>query len=295
MTATLLLCRDPLRPARTDPHFAGHAAAARDCGTAVALIDHDALIAGDTAEAVRRVPRDLGPLWYRGWMIPATAYAELEAALAARGGRLCSTAGQYLTAHHLPGWYHTFAAVTPASAWLAGAPGRIPSADELAGLIASLPPGAGIVKDYVKSRKHEWDTACHLPDLADTTAVHRVVSRFVELQEDTLAGGVVLRAFEHFDTAAGEARVWWLDGDPFLTTPHPDTPDLLPGPDLDAVRPLVAALGCRFVVTDLALREDGLWRVVEVGDGQVTGLPAGTDPSVLVKALSQVDETGRAG
>ncbi len=285
MTATLLLCSDPLRPARSDPHFAGDAVAARDSDAAVALIDHDALLAGDAAEAVRRVPKDVGPLWYRGWMIPAPAYAALETALAARGGQLCSTAEQYRTAHQLPGWYRTFADVTPASAWCASVPGEVPARAELARLCGSLPPGAGIVKDYVKSRKHEWDTACHLPDLADDEAVHRVVTRFVELQEDSLAGGIVLRSFEHFSATTGEARVWWLDGEPFLTTPHPDSPDLLPSPDLSAVRPAVAALPCRFVTTDLALRSDGVWRVVEVGDGQVSGLPAGTDPSALVKVL----------
>ncbi|MFC1419591.1 ATP-grasp domain-containing protein [Streptacidiphilus cavernicola] len=296
VSASLLLCCDPLRPARCDPHFADHATAARDLGAAVALLDHDALLAGDAAEAVRRVPKDLGPLWYRGWMIPVAAYAELETALAARGGQLRTSAEQYRTAHQLPGWYHRFAEATPASGWLACAPGQAPTREELAALARSLPPGAGIVKDYVKSRKHEWDTACYLPDLADTEAVHRVVSRFVEVREDSLAGGVVLRAFERFSAATGEARIWWLDGGPVLTTPHPDSPELLPCPDLAAVRPLVAALGCRFVSTDLALREDGAWRVVEVGDGQVSGLPAGTDPSALLKTLfAGTDEQLGAG
>jgi hypothetical protein len=137
----------------------------------------------------------------------------------------------------------------------------------------------------VKSRKHEWHEACYLPDLADTAAVHAVVSRFVALQEDSLAGGVVLRAFEELQRETGEARVWWLDGRPLLITAHPDTPGLLPQPDLAAVGPLVAALGCRFVSTDLARRGDGRWRVVEVGDGQVSELPGGVDPVGLLGPL----------
>ncbi|MDJ0344038.1 ATP-grasp domain-containing protein [Streptomyces sp. H10-C2] len=48
----------------------------------------------------------------------------------------------------------------------------------------------------------------------------------------------------------------------------------------------MAALGCRFVTTDLALRTDGRWRVVEVGDGQVSDLPQGTDPAGLIRELS---------
>ncbi|WP_308297275.1 ATP-grasp domain-containing protein [Streptomyces sp. UNOB3_S3] len=98
----------------------------------------------------------------------------------------------------------------------------------------------------------------------------------------------MLRAFEELRHEEGEARVWWLDGRPLLTTAHPDTPGLTPGPGLDAVEPLVARLGCRFVTTDLARSADGAWRVIEVGDGQVSDLPAGTDPSALLGPLLNV-------
>ena len=285
VTSALLLCSDPLRPTRCDPHFAAQAAAARDAGAATVLLDHDALLAGDVDAAVRRVPRDVGPLWYRGWMVPAADYARLEAGLAARGATLCTSAEQYRRAHELPGWYAAFESVTPAGVWLECLPGQVPEPAALAAAAARLPAGAGIVKDYVKSRKHDWDEACYLPDLADTASVRAVVSRFVELQEDSLAGGIVLRAFEEFRRATGEARVWWLDGRPVLTTAHPDTPGLRPVPDLDAVTPLVAALDCRFVSTDLAQRADGVWRVVEVGDGQVSDLPPDIDPAALTTPL----------
>jgi hypothetical protein len=218
-------------------------------------------------------------------MIPAAAYAALDTALAVRGTRLLTSPPMYRTAHELPGWYGTFAEVTPPSAWTACAPHQTPEPAALAAVAATLPAGPGIVKDFVKSRKHDWDQACYLPDLADTTAVHRVVSRFVELQEDTLAGGIVLRAFEPLQRAVGEARVWWVDGEQVLTTAHPDTQGLRPHPALDHIRPSVSALGCRFVTTDLAHRTDGTWCVIEVGDGQVSDLPAATDPASLITPL----------
>jgi ATP-grasp domain, R2K clade family 3 len=294
VTVSLLMCGDPLHPGRCDPHFAAQAAAARRAGAQVALIDHDALLAGRPDEAVRRVPPGTGAMWYRGWMVPAAVYADMQAALAARGVRLCTGAPMYRAAHELPGWYGTFADVTPPSAWTACAPYRTPDPAVLADVAAALPPGPGIVKDYVKSRKHDWEQACHLPDLADAAAVHRVVSRFVALQEDTLAGGIVLRAFEAFRREVGEARVWWLDGEPVLTTAHPDSPELRPRPDLEGVRPSVSALGCRFVTTDLAQRADGTWRVIEVGDGQVSDLPTGTDPAALVGPLLMAPQSPAA-
>ncbi|MEV5609113.1 ATP-grasp domain-containing protein [Streptomyces sp. NPDC052225] len=290
MTAALLTCCDPLRMRRPEPHFAAAVEAAGALGSGVALLDHDALLRGDTAGAVAGVPGGLGRLWYRGWMLPSASYARLADVLAERGSVLVTDGRRYRRAHELPGWYETFATMTPRSVWLPAEPKSMLPAARLAGLAASLGPGPVVVKDYVKSRKHEWDDACYVPDGADTERLAAVVRRFMELQEDFLAGGIVLRAFEDF--TGDEVRVWWIDGEPSLVTVHPDVQEgtdvaeaSLPGQELARVAPLVRALACRFVTTDLALRSDGVWRVVEVGDGQVSDLPAAVNQGCLVEPL----------
>ncbi|MFE7192177.1 ATP-grasp domain-containing protein [Kitasatospora sp. NPDC057541] len=324
-----LLPSHPLDPRRVDPQFAWEARLLRDLGGEHHLVDHDALLAGDARAAVHRVPAGRGPFWYRGWMLPSPRYADFAAALAERGGQLLTSPPGYASAHELPGWYEVFEGATPQSVWLpmpdagagaeAGTGTGTVGAERLAPAVARLGgQGPAIVKDYVKSRKDEWDEACYIPELADLPAVERVVARFVELQAEHLAGGVVLRRFEEFTrvgwdargaaspTGGGsegaadgdrdadrdgrrravEARAWWLDGEPVLVGPHPDLPGCPASPDLSVVRPLVRALGCRFVTTDLAERADGSgWRVVEVGDGQVSELPRGIDPSGLLIAL----------
>ncbi|MFF2848152.1 ATP-grasp domain-containing protein [Streptomyces sp. NPDC058001] len=323
MPPGFLFCADPLRGSRPDAHFADEVAAVRAADAPRALIDHDALLAGAAREAVARVPRGSGAYWYRGWMMPVGRYEELERALRDRDCTLLTPAEQYGRAHELPGWYEVFEALTPRSVWRAAEPGAAPSPAELAALVAPLGPGAAIVKDYVKSRKHEWDEACYVPDRADTARLASVVDRFFALQEDTLAGGLVVRDFEPF-VGRGEVRVWWVDGEAALVTPHPDAPrpgtdqdpmNGLPTPDLSPIRAAVRALGCRFVTTDLALRDDGpggddsgasggsgadsgagdhgTWRVVEVGDGQVSGLPRQgtalpTDELIAALASAQV-------
>lgn len=285
---SILFPADPLAPRRPDPHYVWEAQQVRELGGERVLVDHDALLAGDAEQAVRRVPPGQGPLWYRGWMMPVAAYAALGEALAARDCSLLTTPAGYADAHQLPGWYEVFDGVTPASTWI---PGGAPDSRALAAA-AELLGGRGpaVVKDYVKSRKHEWDEACYVPDLADLEGLGRVVGRFVELQGEFLAGGVVLRRYEEFarDEAGRtqEARVWWVDGEPVLVGPHPDVPELEPEPDLSEVRPLVRRLGCRFITTDLAQRADGGgWRVVEVGDGQVSDLPKGMRPGSLLTSL----------
>jgi ATP-grasp domain, R2K clade family 3 len=284
----VLFCADPLAASKVEPHFAEQAEVVRVLGGAVAVIDHDALMAGDTRTALRRVPGGSRPWWYRGWMIPTPHYTLLANALAERGIELRVCPDQYRTAHELPGWHDMFAELTPESVWMPSRPGAAPTPAVVADLVAPLGAGAAVAKDWVKSRKHEWEDACFIPDLTDLTHATRVIARMVELQEDSLNGGIVVRRFEHYrhsDGRAVEARVWWIDGSPVLAGPHPDTPDQKLQPDLTNIAPAVKRLGCRFVATDIAQREDGAWRVVEVGDGQVSDLPAGVDPRVIFQGL----------
>ncbi|MEV0199558.1 ATP-grasp domain-containing protein [Nonomuraea sp. NPDC050691] len=290
MHVGFLFCADPLRPRRVDPHFAAQADVARERGAPVALVDHDALVAGRAEEAVARVPRGYGRYWYRGWMLTADQYEDLEQALAARGGVLLTDAAGYRRAHELPGWLGRFYHLTPPTGVVRMAPGEsVPDGERLARLARGLSDGGFVVKDFVKSRKHEWLEACYAPDLA---SLGRVAARFVELQGDDLAGGLVIRGFERFN--GPEARVWWVDGEPVFAGPHPDQADEpVERPDgLRGVREAVRDLGERFVTTDLARREDGVWRVVEVGDGQVSDWPATADPGILIRALLRAKAYG---
>jgi hypothetical protein len=94
----------------------------------------------------------------------------------------------------------------------------------------------------------------------------------------------VLRRFEEFTSA--EARTWWAGGTCRLVTAHPDTPgDLPPDIDLAALTPLIRSLRLPFVTADLALRADGTWRIIELGDGQVSGRPSTTDPAAFLNAI----------
>jgi hypothetical protein len=133
--------------------------------------------------------------------------------------------------------------------------------------------------------KHYWDEAAFIPDLADEATAWVVASRFRELRDDEFAGGFVLRRFEEFISA--EVRAWWVDGKCRLVTAHPDTPGEQPPQDLDleALTPLIVSLGLPFITADLVRRADGIWRVVEVGDGQVSDRPATTSPEAFIAAL----------
>ena len=142
-----------------------------------------------------------------------------------------------------------------------------------------------IVKDYVKSEKHMWDAACFIPDVADREAARRVVANFVRVRGDDLEGGLVLRRYEPLRAVAppgvgglpvaAEWRTFWLDGDLLLRCPNHEVPagTTLPEPPMPLLREVAGRMRSRFFTLDVALRDDGTWRVIEPGDAQVAGLP----------------------
>ena len=276
----LLVPADVLDPRRADEHFAEEARAARAAGYDVALVDHDALARGDDPRrAVARVPACTSAV-YRGWMLRSRPYAAFAAALTDCGSRLRTDADQYRRGHELPGWYSALAEFTPESTWTVGT-GRA----EFDAARARLGTGPAVLRDYSKSMKHHWHEAAYIPDLDDAAASWAVAARFVELRDDELVGGFVLRRFEQFTGA--EARTWWVNGRCRLITAHPDTPHQQPPSDLDLTRtqPAIAALRLPSVTVDLAKRADGEWRVVELGDGQVSDRPSTTAAHELIPAV----------
>jgi hypothetical protein len=78
--------------------------------------------------------------------------------------------------------------------------------DRIMGVLIPFGDGPIIVKDFVKSRKHEWTDACFIPSAADRSAVERVVNRFLELQGEELAGGLVFREFIEFRPVGTHSR-----------------------------------------------------------------------------------------
>lgn len=276
----LLVPSDPIHPRRVDQHFAPEAEAARALSVEVRTIDHDAVTAGDLRAAIRFVDEPSDDAVYRGWMVRSEHYGLLATALAVRDVSLRTSPEAYRRAHELPGWYDLFSVFTPVSRWLTSA-----GVEDIDALLRDLPTGAAVLKDYVKSMKHHWTEAAFIPDTADSEAVRSIASRFLELREEDLVGGIVVREFESF--VGAEARTWWMRGVCKLVTAHPDSPEDPPPHNMpvQSISAAVETLAAPFITVDWAQRVDGRWRVIEVGDGQVSDRPVSTDPSEFIDAL----------
>jgi hypothetical protein len=254
--------------------------AGRALGVEVALVDHDALCrSGAVAAGAEEGPCDgsLRPTMPSTGVGCWTAAATRPSvALAARGVHLRTSPAADRSAHELPGWYDLFRVHTPRTTWTTG-----PSLDQPAAGLASLGAPAAVLRDYVKSAKHDGHEAAYIPDTGDGDHVAKVARRLLELRGDDSAGGLLARAYE--DLTGAETRTWWVGGECRLVTAHPDTPEAEPGPvDPGPYAAGVVALGTPFVTLDLARRTDGTWRLVEIGDGQVSDRPRTTPSAALL-------------
>lgn len=295
----LLFCASPLRSTDVDPDYAGEWNAVVDAGFDRSLIDFEALLAGDPASAIRRVVAadPPTPAVYRGWMLPLDRYRALYTALDERGVNLKTSPDAYRLCHHLPAWYPTLEGLTPRSVWLTIDEGL--GIDNIMGRLSTFGNAPVIVKDFVKSRKHEWNDACFIRSASDRTEVGRVVGNFIRGQGADLAEGLVFREYVDLHRLAvdprtrapvnEEYRLFYVDGKRLLAAQHFDPSAYTAGAPFDpaAFDEAAARIPSPFFAMDVARTVDGGWIVIELGDGQVAGLPDSVDPVEFYRLMSK--------
>ena len=292
----ILFCSDPLHSRRVDEAYQAEHDAAQSAGAEVSLLDFEALAYENNAEgAVTRVAaaevQTLGI--YRGWMLNVGRYAQLFKALQERGIELINTPEQYAHCHLLPLSYGEIAAYTPKTIWVAKEDFSI---DTLATLLKPFGAGPVIVKDYVKSRKHEWAEACFIPSANDTEAAARVTETFMRRQGTDLTGGLVFREFEEFEPLTvhpqssmpltREFRLIFWNGKLLTSSRYWDAGDYLGElPPAEKFTAIAGTIPSRFFTMDVARTIRGEWRIIELGDAQVAEMPPGVDALTFYDTL----------
>lgn len=181
--------------------------------------------------------------------------------------------------HLLPGWYKDFSEETVETVWTSGN-----NVEDVIQLAKRLDEGSYIVKDYVKSRKHEWYDACLIKNIKDRTALQKVVTNFIERQGEDLVGGIVLRKYADLRKAgfhersgmplSEEYRVFVYAGRVLAIDDYwKEEAELqLTEEEFTWIDSIAARVKSNFVTVDLARKEDGSLIIMEFGDGQVSGL-----------------------
>ena len=293
----IIFCSDPMNGREPDSAYADEAAAVESLGIKYSLVSYEALVyEDDSRKAVRKVAEsntsELGV--YRGWMLRPDSYEKLYGGLLERGVRLINDPAAYKHCHYLPESYSIIRENTPETVWIKYNPGL--GMEEIMGLLRPFGSAPIIVKDFVKSRKHEWEEACYIPSASDKESVERVVRRFIELQDEDMSEGLVFRRFVELEplvkhSKSGmpltvEFRIFFLDGEPAYQTRYWEEGDYLGViPPISDFLEVAGKVKSRFFTMYIAKQRDGKWVIMELGDGQVAGLPESADVKEFYSAL----------
>ncbi|WP_445577060.1 R2K-3 domain-containing protein [Pseudomonas sp. E141] len=240
----LLYPSDPFDKKRPDEQYMEEYDAVVTTGLRTALFSFEDFEAGTFKTSVSLTPGDC--ILYRGWMLTPDAYAALVMHMRDKGAIEVTNATQYQNCHHLPQWYPLLAACTSETVVLAS------DANFNQALQGLQWPGY-FIKDYVKSLNTSGGSLVDTPeDIAPLVGIMRQYRGQIE-------GGICVRRREEY-LKETERRYFVLHGQAYSATD--EVPEL--------ATECAQLIDSPFFSIDIALRSDGVMRVIELGDGQVS-------------------------
>lgn len=242
-----------------DEQFRPEAEAFAAAGVGYSTINTDELA---KAKAVPKIESGTTVL-YRGWMLNADNYGQLVDAIEADGALPLTNSEAYLRVHHIPNWCRVLQDLSPETVVL-------PLGTDFESELRVLGWEAFFVKDYVKSLKTSVGSVITEPD-----QIGHLVEE-MEKYRGEIEGGLCVRRFEKF-LPETEVRYFVLGGKPYAPTVG-DIPPI--------VEECAKRIDSPFFSIDVAKRSDGVDRIVEIGDGQVSDL-VGWSISRFVEVFSK--------
>jgi hypothetical protein len=245
------------------------------------LTSIESIFAQQAGTELDKVPDEVSVVFPRYRTLP---YGDLlDEEVRSRGNVLANSWEQYNYISNLFAWAKDLEGLTPPAYTEADIP--------------NLPEGAYFIKGETNSEKHDWVNSAYAPDLA---GVQRVVAN---LKNHPLIGSqkLVIRPFINYRQLAvqpngqpvfNEWRVFTLGGevmaDGFYWSQQTDRFPAGANKPLDQSQydatinlALERIKGkAEFVVIDVAEKPDGSWDVIELNDGNMSGLTS-VDPDVL--------------
>lgn len=291
----IIFCDSVIDHSEIDPDYFGEKKAAHSVGFDSSVISYEKLVQGNISGALQEIKqqdsKEIGI--YRGWMLTPTQYQQLYDGLRSKNIFLINSPEEYKHCHYLPESYYKIQSLTPKSNWTIEL-----DQESINSLLLDFGDSPIIVKDYVKSEKHNWESACYIPSASDIDAANTVVKNFLELRGESLNQGIVFRKFEELEfltqhSKSGmpltkEFRIFFIDRklmavfDYWEEGDYGDTK-----PSLDSFIEVAQNIKSSFFTMDIAKKKDGDWIIMELGDGQVAGIPENVDEVAFYQSLKR--------
>ena len=188
------------------------------------------------------------PVIWRGWMLKQEEYQALYNAVSSHSASMLISADNYISCHHITGWYELCRNHTPESIFLK-------ESDDFAEVTSQLKWPAYFVKDYVKSL-----TTSRGSIAKDAEEIQEILTNIKQYRGE-IEGGVVLRKVEDFK-AETERRYFSLSGEIYSSD------DIVP----EIVQKIAKNIQSPFFSIDMVETTASDLRLIEIGDGQVSDI-----------------------
>jgi len=235
---------NPLNPKEVDEPYQEEFHLLKTMGFNCSLFDFASLEAGEFNPKPNLKSGE--KILYRGWMLNPEHYQKLVQYIEKKGSIPVTNSENYLKCHHLPGWYAVCEGFTPETRFFN-------KNKQLKDKIQALAWDAYFVKDFVKSNS----TAKGSIALSADEAIE--IIELIETYRGEIEGGIAIRRVEKYKNNT-EVRYFVFNGKVY--SPNDTIPDI--------VLKIAAQLDAPFYAMDVIQRQDSEYRLVEIGDGQVS-------------------------
>lgn len=233
---------------------------------------------------------------YRGWMMKPIEYRKMYNDLLSKNYRLINNPTEFQNCHYLLDSLKFIEKYTPKTIYQ-----KIENKNSINELLerAKIFDGKALmVKDYVKSEKHYWDTACYVENSKDTKKLTETIHNLIELRENDFNKGIVIREFIELKNLAKHSKSnmplseeyrlffyqnellcvfdYWEEGEYQFEHPH-----------IKAFEQIAKTIESNFFTMDIAKDTNGNFIIIELGDGQVSGIPEKGDKNLIYRAIKE--------
>lgn len=242
----LLFPSDPFEKNKPDESFAEEYNAALAIGLKCSLFSSDDFDAGEFRPRPRFEENEI--IVYRGWMLTPENYYQLQTSIEAKSAKMLTTTTQYKLCHYLPEWYSMCEDITPKTIFLS-------KDSDFFTALKNIGWSGYFIKDYVKSLTTSQGS------IAKTIEEIPEIVSLIEKYRGQVEGGVCVREFEEL-LPETEERYFVFNNKTFSRD------GIVP----EIVNKIASRINSAFYSVDIVLSENGKPRLMELGDGQVSGI-----------------------
>ena len=203
---------------------------------------------------------------YRGWMMKPKVYENFYRELQKKNIQLMTLPNEYAKFHSFPNIYPELEENT--AKMLVYNDVRKVDLKEIKNTFSQF-----MIKDYVKSVKGTDFPKCIGSDMEEDE-FNGLVKKFLEYRGELYTGGICIKEYLDLKLYGGktnEYRVFYMNNQTATVSRNSGQPCYTPEPPKEFIEKY-RNLPSPFYTVDYAELSDGTWKIIEAGDGQVSGL-----------------------